>query len=68
VQDFLGIPLPATAGGDQLESLLQWADFSLLPSFDSVSKYFYFSVYAGTFSSDGFALKMYMPTPPQLRQ
>jgi hypothetical protein len=68
VQDFIGVPLPATAGGDQLESLLQWADFSLLPPFDAVSKYFYFSVYAGSFSSDGFALKIYMPTPPQLRQ
>jgi hypothetical protein len=68
MQDFLGVPLPPTAGGDQLESLLQWADFSLLPSYDAVSKYFYFSVYAGSFSPDGFALKMYLPTPPQLRQ
>jgi hypothetical protein len=68
VQDFLGVPLPATAGGDQLESLLQWADFTLLPPYDAVSKYFYFSVYAGSFTTDGFALKMYMPTPPQLRQ
>jgi hypothetical protein len=68
VQDFLGVPLPASAGGDQFESLLQWADFTLLPPYDAVSKYFYFSVYAGSFTSDGFALKMYMPTPPQLRQ
>jgi hypothetical protein len=68
VQDFLSVPLPPTALGDQMESLLQWADFTLLPPFDAVSKYFYFSVYAGGFSPDGFALKMYMPTPPQLRQ
>jgi hypothetical protein len=68
VQDFLGVPLPASAGGAQLESLFQWADFTLLPPFDAVSKYFYFSVYAGSFSPDGFALKIYMPTPPQLRQ
>ena len=68
VQDILGVPLPANAGGAQLESILQWADFTLLPSFDTVAKYFYFSVYAGSFSPDGFAFKMYMPTPPQLRQ
>jgi hypothetical protein len=68
MQDLIGVPLPPSAGGDQLESFLQWADFTLLPPFDTVSKYFYFSVYAGTFSADGFALKLYLPTPPQLRQ
>ncbi len=68
VRDILGVPLPPAAGGDQVDSLRQWADFSLLPSFDTVSKYFYFSVYTGSFSPDGFALKIFMPTPPQLRQ
>ncbi len=68
MQDLTGVPLPPSAIGDQLESVLQWADFTLLPPFDAVSKYFYFSVYAGSSSSDGFALKVYMPTPPQLRQ
>jgi hypothetical protein len=68
LQDILGVPLPDAAGGSQAESLLQWADFSLLPPFDAVSKYFYFSVYAGSFTPDGFALKMYMPISPQLRQ
>jgi hypothetical protein len=68
LQDFVGVPLPPSVGGDQVETLRQWADFSLLPSFDTISKYFYFSVYAGIFSPDGFALKVFMPTPPQLRQ
>ena len=68
LQDILGVPFPGAAGGNQVESLRQWADFSLLPSFDTVSKYFYYSVYAGSFSPDGFALKMFMPTPPQLRR
>jgi hypothetical protein len=68
VQDFVGVPLPPSAFTDQLDSILQWADFTLLPPYDSVSKYFYFSVYAGSFSPEGFTLKMYMPTPPQLRQ
>ncbi len=68
LQDVLGVPVPEAAGGAEVESLRQWADFSLLPPFEAVSKYFYFSVYAGSFTSDGFSLKMYMPTPPQLRQ
>jgi hypothetical protein len=67
LQDFLGVPLPPSVGGDQAETLRQWADFSLLPPFDTISKYFYFSVYAGTFTADGFSLKVFMPTPPQLR-
>jgi hypothetical protein len=68
LQDLLGVPLPPSLGGEQVESLRQWADFSLLPSFDIISKYFYFSVYSGSFSPEGFALKVFMPTPPQLRQ
>jgi hypothetical protein len=67
VQDILGVPIPDVAISEQLEIFRQWADFSLLPPFDTVSKYFSFSVYAGGFSSDGFALKLFMPTPPQLR-
>jgi hypothetical protein len=67
MQDLLGAPLPASAGGAQLDSLRQWADFSLLPPFDTVSKYFYFSVYSGNFTPDGFSLKIFKPTPPQLR-
>jgi hypothetical protein len=32
-----------------------------------VSKYFYYSVYAGRFSPEGFTLKIFAPTPPALR-
>jgi hypothetical protein len=66
-QDLLGVPIPDPNIGEQLESARQWVDFSLLPSFDAVAKYFSFSVYAGSFSSEGFSLKLFMPTPPQLR-
>jgi hypothetical protein len=44
-----------------------WLDYSLLPPFDKVSKYFYFMVYAGNASVDGLTLKAYAPTPPGLR-
>ncbi|MGH7951016.1 MAG: hypothetical protein ACREFE_03730 [Limisphaerales bacterium] len=41
-------------------------DFSLLPDFDKVSKYFYFSVYAGDATANGVSLKAFAPRPPQL--
>ena len=40
-----------------VSKLLDWSDFSLLPPFDAVSKYFYYSVYAGRFSPEGFTSK-----------
>ena len=43
-----------------------WADFSLLPDFDVVSKYFYLSVLGGTTSADGLTWKIFAPRPPQL--
>jgi hypothetical protein len=41
-------------------------DFSLLPDFDQVSKYFYISVYGGNATADGLNLKVFTPRPPQL--
>jgi hypothetical protein len=43
-----------------------WMDFTLLPDFDQVSKYFYISVYNETASGDGINLKIFTPRPPQL--
>ncbi len=70
VTDILGTP--AIAGNlnvpEQIVSkLMDWSDFSLLPPFDGVSKYFYYSVYAGRFSPEGFTLKIFAPMPPALR-
>jgi len=44
--------------------LKEWVDFSLLPPFEKVSKYFYFSVYGGSAIVDGLALKVFSPVPP----
>jgi hypothetical protein len=44
-----------------------WMDFSLLPDFDSVSKYFSFSVYGGSTTSDGLTFEMFSPRPPELK-
>lgn len=49
-------------------SLKSWADFSLLPSFEKISKYFFYSVFAGDASADGLTFKVFAPTPPELRK
>jgi hypothetical protein len=43
-----------------------WMDFSLLPEFDKVSKYFYFSVSGGSVTAEGMSFKVFAPRPPQL--
>jgi hypothetical protein len=46
-------------------SLRDWMDFSLLPDYDQVSKYFYFSVYGGGATADGLSFKVFSPRPPR---
>jgi hypothetical protein len=70
LQDVLGSAhgLPASVNtGDGAVKLREWADFSLLPPYDALSRYFYFSVFAGGFSPEGFTLNFFSPTPPKLR-
>jgi hypothetical protein len=43
-----------------------WMDFSLLPDYDLVSKYFYFSVFNGSTTADGLTFKAFAPRPPQM--
>ncbi len=47
-------------------SFRDWMDFSLLPDYDQVAKYFYFSVYGGTATADGLSFKVFAPRPPQM--
>ncbi|HEV2435697.1 MAG TPA: hypothetical protein VG077_06835 [Verrucomicrobiae bacterium] len=49
-------------------SLGDWLDFSLLPEYDRVAKYFYFTVYSGRTSANGLTFEFFTPRPPQLRQ
>jgi len=44
----------------------EFFDFSLLPDFDAVSKYFYMSVYGGKTTPAGTTINIYSPRPPQL--
>jgi hypothetical protein len=43
-----------------------WMDFSLLPDYDLVSKYFFFSTFNGSSTADGLSFKAFAPRPPQL--
>ena len=45
------------------KAVRDWLDFSLLPDYDQVSKYFYFSVYAGSTTADGLSFKAFRPAP-----
>ena len=49
-------------------SMKGWLDYSLLPDFDRISKYFLFSIYASKASSEGITYKFFVPTPPTLRK
>ena len=50
-----------------VQSVKGLMDFSLLPSFDSISKYFHLTVYGGTASADGLSFKLFAPVPPALK-
>ena len=41
-------------------------DFSLLPDYDAVSKYFYISVYAASSTPNGISFETFAPRPPKL--
>ena len=61
-----GIPSGSGAVALLPKATLDWLDFSLLPDFDSVSKYFSFSVYGGGTTTDGLTFEAFAPRPPGL--
>ncbi|MHB1306231.1 MAG: hypothetical protein ACYC23_04030 [Limisphaerales bacterium] len=52
---------------ERQKALKEWFDFSLLPPFDRISKYFGISVYGGRMSADGYSMKIFTPTPTGIR-
>jgi hypothetical protein len=61
-------PIPESLGvGMPRNGLTDWFDFSLLPPFEEIEKYFYHTVYGGSGSVEGLTLKVFSPAPPQLR-
>lgn len=53
---------------DSMEKFQDWVDFSLLPSFDKIAKYFHITVASGAVTSQGMSFKVYSPNPPQLKK
>lgn len=49
-------------------AMREWVDFSLLPPFEKISKYFYFSVYGGGASVDGLTFKAFSPVSPEAKE
>jgi hypothetical protein len=58
--------LAASAMRGDGEGLGAWLDFSLLPPFEQVAKYFHFSVYAGAVNKESFQFKYFAPNPPDM--
>jgi hypothetical protein len=62
-------PLPGSMGFPGTENRFKdWMDFSLLPPYDQIARYFYFTVYSASANVDGFTFKMFAPVPTQLRK
>lgn len=60
--------VPAAVGLAQPEkSFQQWLDFSLLPPFEALAKYFHFTVYAGGANAEGITFQYFAPVPPPLK-
>lgn len=62
------VTLRAAEGDKPARTLKDWLDFSLLPAFDQVAKYFSITVYAGGSTADGFGYKAFTPTPAGLKK
>jgi hypothetical protein len=60
--------MPFGASAEEGKRLKDWVDFSLLPPFEKIAKYFHFSVFSASLTADGFNYKAFSPTPPQLKK
>lgn len=58
----------AQQSADADKMLKQWLDFSLLPPFEKIAKYFGITVFAGKVSPQGYALSFYTPNPPNFKK
>ncbi|MBI3880356.1 MAG: hypothetical protein HY301_09880 [Verrucomicrobia bacterium] len=59
------------AGGAQADATKkakEWFDFSLLPEFGAVAKYFHFTVSTVAATPEGISIKTFLPVPPGLKK
>jgi len=59
-----GSRLAGKLAGDEDKKFKAWFDFSLLPEFDRVAKYFHIAVWSGAVTTDGISFKWFSPAPP----
>jgi hypothetical protein len=62
----LSAAVPGVSGSEK--TIRGWMDFSLLPSFERVSKYFHFTVTGVGANVEGLTVKMFAPAPPELKK
>jgi len=58
--------ISASAMSGEGGGLAEWIDFSLLPPFEPVQRYFHFTVYTGAMTREGIVVKGFAPKPPGL--
>jgi hypothetical protein len=61
-------PLESPLERNSSKGFTEFFDYSLLPPFEKVSKYFYYSVFSANTGSDGIHLKTFAPNPPGLNR
>ena len=66
---FSANPLAGRLGmADDPKQFKDWVDFSLLPPFEKIARYFNLNVVSGTVTGDGISLKTFTPTPPLMKK
>ena len=65
---FGNTPLAGRFGMEDDKKFKDWVDFSLLPNFDKISKYFNLTLWAGSVNSQGIEFKMFAPNSPQFKK
>jgi hypothetical protein len=62
-------PIPESFGVAMPQgSIKEWFDYSLLPPFEAVAKYYGFVVMGGSANADGLTLKIFSPVPAGLKE
>lgn len=56
----------AGAGGGPGAQIKEWFDFSLLPPYEQVAKYFHYTVNSVTAQREGISIRNFLPHPPNL--
>lgn len=61
-----GSALGGVSGTPPGGGLKEWFDFSLLPPFEQVARYFHYTINSGSAQREGISLRTFMPHPPNL--